>query len=52
MTINATETTQCKPDGRQRGQNDNVGTALRIGRTQGRQEEDQVQEQKDNAVRQ
>ena len=52
MIIKATETTLCKPVGRQRGQNDNVGTALRIGRAQGRQEEDQVQGQKDNAVRQ
>ena len=52
MTIKTTEPTQCKPVGRQRGQNDNVETALRKGRTQGRQEEDQVQEQKDNAVRQ
>ena len=52
MIIKATETTQCKPDGRQRVQNNNVGTALRIGRTQGRQEEDQVQGWKHNAVRQ
>ena len=52
MIIMATETTQCKPVGRQRGKNDNVGTALRTGRPQGRQGEDEVQEQKDNAVRQ
>ena len=36
MIIKTTETTQCKPVGRQRGQNDYVGTALKIGRAQGR----------------
>ena len=52
MIIKTTETTQCKPVGRQRGQNDYVGTALKIGRAQDRQGEDQVQGQKNNAVRQ
>ena len=52
MISKTTETTQCKPVGRQRGQNDYVRTALRKGRVQGRQEEDQVQGQKNNAVRQ
>ena len=52
MIIKTTETTQCKPVGRQRGQNDYVGTALKIGRAQGRQGEDRDQGQENNAVRQ
>ena len=47
-----TETTQCKPAGRQRGQNVYVGTALKIERAQDRQGEDQAQGQQNNAVRQ
>ena len=50
--LKTTEPTLCKPTGRRREQNIYVGTALKIGRAQDRQGEDQAQGWKNNAVRQ